>query len=266
MGNNNVNLQTAKNTKDDEFYTTYETIEKELGHYLKHFHGKTVLCNSDNPFRSNFCRYFIRNFNKLGLKQLICTSYVDMGCVSSQPNLFDGNSYPCEEAHGYVLNLRRVPAKSSVFTDDEVETFLRKAESVKLLQGNGDFRSQECVEYLKMSDIVVTNPPFSLFKELVSLLVKYQKNYLLIGNQNALTYKEIFPLIQNNQLWCYTCATVFYLPETAERLMYFCGKMTSQILLDQAKRLLNANENAAERPISGKDSDEVIQQFYASST
>lgn len=201
MGNNNTNLQTAKNMKDDEFYTTYETIEKELVHYLKHFRGKTVLCNSDNPFKSNFCKYFIRNFNKLGLKRLICTSYADMGGASSQLSSFEGNASPYKEAHGYVLSLTRVPTKSSVFTDEEIEAFLRKTKSVKLLQGNGDFRSQECVEYLKMSDIVVTNPPFSLFKELVALLVKHQKSYLLIGNQNALTYKEIFPLIQNNQAW-----------------------------------------------------------------
>lgn len=201
MGNNNTNLQMAKNMKDDEFYTTYETIEKELVHYLKHFRGKTVLCNSDNPFKSNFCKYFIRNFNKLGLKRLICTSYADMGSASSQLSSFEGNASPYKEAHGYVLSLTRVPTKSSVFTDEEIEAFLRKTKSVKLLQGNGDFRSQECVEYLKMSDIVVTNPPFSLFKELVALLVKHQKSYLLIGNQNALTYKEIFPLIQNNQAW-----------------------------------------------------------------
>lgn len=199
MGNNNSNLQTAKNIKDDEFYTTYEAIEKELQHYLKHFRGKVVLCNCDDPFKSNFCRYFVRNFNKLGLKRLICTSYVASEGSLTQTSLFDCNQIFTAETHGRVLDLKKIPSKAIVFTDDDIENFLRKTKSVRMLCGDGDFRSSECVEYLKQADIVVTNPPFSLFKELVALLVKYQKSYLLIGNQNALTYKEIFPLIQNNQ-------------------------------------------------------------------
>lgn len=201
MGNNNSNLQTAKNIKDDEFYTTYEAIEKELQHYLKHFRGKVVLCNCDDPFKSNFCRYFVRNFNKLGLKRLICTSYVASEGSLTQTSLFDCNQIFTAETHGRVLDLKKIPSKAIVFTDDDIENFLRKTKSVRMLCGDGDFRSSECVEYLKQADIVVTNPPFSLFKELVALLVKYQKSYLLIGNQNALTYKEIFPLIQNNQAW-----------------------------------------------------------------
>ena len=201
MGNNNSNLQSAKNTKDDEFYTTYETIEKELQHYLKHFRGKVVLCNCDNPFKSNFCRYFVRNFNKLGLKRLICTSYVAYDSGLTQTSLFDSSQTSTGETHGYILDLKRIPNKAIVFTDNDIENFLRKSKSVRMLCGNGDFRSPECVEYLRQADIVVTNPPFSLFKELVALLVRYQKSYLLIGNQNALTYKEIFPLIQNNQAW-----------------------------------------------------------------
>ena len=201
MGNNNSNLQTAKNIKDDEFYTTYEAIEKELQHYLKHFRGKVVLCNCDDPFKSNFCRYFVRNFNKLGLKRLICTSYVASEGSLTQTSLFDCNQIFTAETHGRVLDLKKIPSKAIVFTDDDIENFLRKTKSVRMLCGDGDFRSSECVEYLKQADIVVTNPPCSLFKELVALLVKYQKSYLLIGNQNALTYKEIFPLIQNNQAW-----------------------------------------------------------------
>ena len=201
MGNNNSNLQTAKNIKDDEFYTTYEAIEKELQHYLKHFRGKVVLCNCDDPFKSNFCRYFVRNFNKLGLKRLICTSYVASEGSLTQTSLFDCNQIFTAETHGRVLDLKKIPSKAIVFTDDDIENFLRKTKSVRMLCGDGDFRSSECVEYLKQADVVVTNPPFSLFKELVALLVKYQKSYLLIGNQNALTYKEIFPLIQNNQAW-----------------------------------------------------------------
>lgn len=218
MGNNNSNLQSAKNTKDDEFYTTYETIEKELQHYLKHFRGKVVLCNCDNPFKSNFCRYFVRNFNKLGLKRLICTSYVAYDSGLTQTSLFDSSQTSTGETHGYILDLKRIPNKAIVFTDNDIENFLRKSKSVRMLCGNGDFRSPECVEYLRQADIVVTNPPFSLFKELVALLVRYQKSYLLIGNQNALTYKEIFPLIQNNQAWTgYQFGDMkFRVPQTSE--------------------------------------------------
>lgn len=168
---------------------------------MKHFRGKVVLCNCDDPFKSNFCRYFVRNFNKLGLKRLICTSYVASEGSLTQTSLFDCNQIFTAETHGRVLDLKKIPSKAIVFTDDDIENFLRKTKSVRMLCGDGDFRSSECVEYLKQADIVVTNPPFSLFKELVALLVKYQKSYLLIGNQNALTYKEIFPLIQNNQAW-----------------------------------------------------------------
>lgn len=113
MGNNNSNLQTAKNIKDDEFYTTYEAIEKELQHYLKHFRGKVVLCNCDDPFKSNFCRYFVRNFNKLGLKRLICTSYVASEGSLTQTSLFDCNQIFTAETHGRVLDLKKFLVKLS---------------------------------------------------------------------------------------------------------------------------------------------------------
>ena len=218
MGNNNCNLQTAKNAKDDEFYTTYETVQKELSHYVKHFNKKTVLCNCDDPFKSNFCRYFIRNFNVLGLKRLICTSYVTSDIGSFQTSLFENCEEPQFNTRGYVLDLKKVPEKANNFSDKEIESFLFKSQHVQYLYGNGDFRSPECVEYLKDSDIVVTNPPFSLFKELIALLVKYQKGFLLIGNQNSLTYKEIFPLIQNNQAWTgYQFGDMkFRVPQTSE--------------------------------------------------
>lgn len=201
MGNNNSNLQTAKNARCDEFYTTYESIEEELQHYLKHFYGKTVLCNCDDPYKSNFCRYFVRNFEALGLKRLICTSYVASENLSVQMSLFNDTRSTSKDGHGYILDLKKVPHKTNLLSDYDFDSFLKRSQSIGRLHGNGDFRSPECIEYLMKADIVVTNPPFSLFKDLVALLVKYQKNYLLIGNQNALTYKEIFPLIQNNQAW-----------------------------------------------------------------
>lgn len=201
MGNNNVNLQMAKNSKDDEFYTTYETIQKEVFHYEKHFRDKIVLCNCDDPFESNFCRFFLRNFNRLGLKRLICTSYASSQMIATQICLFDADEEPLKSGRGYVLDVEKFCDIEEELSDEYISAFLLNSKYIKKLKGDGDFRSPECIRYMKIADIIVTNPPFSLFKELVSELVKYQKSYLLIGNQNALTYKEIFPLIQNNLAW-----------------------------------------------------------------
>lgn len=201
MGNKNTNLQMAKNAKDDEFYTTYETIEKEISHYTKHFENKIVLCNCDDPFESNFCKFFLRNFNVLKLKRLICTSFRSSKVVATQITLFDDDNEQISAKHGYVLDVTKFCDSDDILSDDYITNFLRSTNCIKKLKGDGDFRSPECIKYLKLCDIVVTNPPFSLFKEIVSEIVKHKKYYLLIGNQNALTYKEIFPLIQNNEAW-----------------------------------------------------------------
>lgn len=201
MANKNSNLQSAKNTKNDEFYTTYETVESEVAHYVSHFVGKTVLCNCDDPFESNFCKYFLRNFNILGLHRLICTSYCVSAVANTQLSLFDDTHQSLKEGAGYVLDVFKFSDSLSEISDAEITRFLRSANVIRKLKGSGDFRSQECIQYLKDSDIVVTNPPFSLFKEIVSEIMKYNKKFLIIGNQNALTYKEIFPLIQNNEVW-----------------------------------------------------------------
>lgn len=169
IGCNNANLQAAKNGKDDEFYTTYEDIQKEVSHYEDQFVGKTVYCNSDNPYKSNFCKFFLEHFDRLGLNGLICTSY--------EPKL----------GHGYLLDV--------TCQLDDIAKELHN--HVTILDGDGDFRSQECIEFMKVADIVVTNPPFSHFRELISLLVEHKKQYLLVANQNAITYKEVFPLIKN---------------------------------------------------------------------
>lgn len=195
MANKNTNLHRAKRCKDDEFYTTYETIENELVHYTEQFKNKTVLCNCDNPFTSNFPKFFLQNFNVLGLKRLICTSFSPYASV--QPSLFE--SFNDNNSKGYILDISKI--SKSDFTSETISDFLLSTHCVKELNGNGDFRSLECIDYLKESDIVVTNPPFSLFKEMVSEIMKYNKKFLIIGNQNALTYKEIFPLIQNNLVW-----------------------------------------------------------------
>ena len=180
----NKNLNKAKEAKKDEFYTQLEDINNELRHYREHFHGKTVLCNCDDPRVSNFFKYFAYNFEFLGLKKLIATCY-----KSQDVNLF---SEGASEQAVYLVyegdkNGNNIP------DDDEIE--------VLPLKGDGDFRSAECIEFLKEADIVVTNPPFSLFREYVAQLVKYDKRFLIIGNVNAVTYKEVFPLIMNNRIW-----------------------------------------------------------------
>ena len=187
MSNTNTNLHKAKKTRDDEFYTTYETVADELSYYKEQFRDKIVLCNCDDPLKSNFCKYFVDNFNYLHLKRLICTSYSPSEPV--QTDIFGSVKIGFQSKYGKILDVTKV--------DESFDL----ASSVGELKGNGDFRSRECIEYLKICDIVVTNPPFSLFKKLFTLIMQYQKQFLIIGNQNALTYKEIFPYIQNNQVW-----------------------------------------------------------------
>ena len=171
---NNSNLHRAKKARNDEFYTMLSDIENELRHYRDHFKGKVVYCNCDDARESNFFKYFSMNFEFLGLKKLISTGYKKDG--RGVKLVYDG------DRNG-----------NKTVDDEEVR--------VTELEGDGDFRSEECVELLKQADIVVTNPPFSLFREYVAQLVGHGKKFLIIGNMNNVTYKEIFPLIKNNKLW-----------------------------------------------------------------
>lgn len=200
---NNKRLNTAGIEKKAEFYTQYEDIQQELNHYENHFAGKTVLCNCDDPYESNFCKFFLRNFNYLKLKRLICTSYISSPVVGEQMTLFDLMDEPVQRGHGYVMDVCEVPmANGRGVSDDDIERLLKsKKRGVKKLNGNGDFRSEECIEYLKQADIVVTNPPFYLFREYIAQLLKYGKNFIVWGNNNAITYKEFFPLLKNNKVW-----------------------------------------------------------------
>lgn len=175
MAKNNANLREAKKAKNDEFYTQLSDIEKECAHYRPHFNGATVLCNCNDALHSNFAKYFSLNFEHLGLKRLICTAYKVDG-EHGKVCIYEGDK-----------NGNRVPDV------DEWECHM--------LEGDGGFASEECIALLKEADIVVTNPPFSLFREYVALLMEYNKKFLIIGNMNAITYKEIFPLIKDNQLW-----------------------------------------------------------------
>lgn len=200
----NTNLRSAAGTKQDEFYTRYEDIQNELNHYEEHFEGKTVLCNADDPFESNFCKFFLRNFNYLKLKRLICTSYNSSPVAGTQLSFFDlmEDAPSIDKAHGYVLDVIKVPMKNGRgVSDEDIDSLLRQKKWVKELKGDGDFRSEECIDYLKQADIVVTNPPFSLFREYIATLMKYEKKFILIGSQNAITYKEIFPYLKDNKMW-----------------------------------------------------------------
>lgn len=180
----NKNLNKAKEAKKDEFYTQLEDINNELRHYREHFRGKTVLCNCDDPRVSNFFTYFAYNFELLGLKKLITTCY-----KNQDVDLFSQGQ--CEKAV-YL-----------VYEGDKNGNHIPDAEEIGVLplKGDGDFRSRECIELLKEADIVVTNPPFSLFREYVAQLMAYDKKFLIIGNVNAVTYKELFPLIMQNKIW-----------------------------------------------------------------
>lgn len=180
----NERFDNAKRNKNDEFYTRLEDIERELVHYKDFFKGKTIFCNCDDPRISNFFKYFALNFNEFGLKKIISTCY-----KNQDVDLFTQND--CEKA---------VYIEYTGNPNDPTSTDFSTIE-VKELKGDGDFRSQECIELLKQADIVVTNPPFSLFREYVGQLIKYDKKFIIIGHQNAISYKEIFALIKENKLW-----------------------------------------------------------------
>ena len=198
----NANLRKADKVKNDEFYTAYEDIQKELNHYEQHFKGKTVLCNCDDPSESNFCKFFLRNFNYLGLKRLICTSYHSSSFAGTQISILDLIDDEFEVGHGYILDVSSVPMKNGRgVSDEDINKLLKSKKVVRELKGDGDFRSAECIEYLKQADVVVTNPPFSLFREYVATLMEYDKQFLIIGSQNAISYKEFFPLLKDNKVW-----------------------------------------------------------------
>ena len=198
----NTNLHKAKNSKKDEFYTQLSDIERELGHYKKHFENKVVLCNCDDPRVSNFFHYFSYNFENLKLKKLIATCY-----KNQQKDLF--STHDTEQA----IYLEYEGDKNNNKIPDCEEIGIRP------LRDDGDFRSAECIKLLQQADIVVTNPPFSLFREYMAQLVEYDKNFLILANQNAITYKEIFKLIKENKIWLGTKSgdMAFQVPDTYEK-------------------------------------------------
>lgn len=209
--NRHLELQNAQNSPSDEFYTSLEDIEQELSHYRESFKDKVVFCNCDDPYESNFFKYFAMHFNSLGLKKLIATCY-DGSPIQGEQFLL-GDIFELEDSvpedvrdsrKAYKVVITEVKDENGDGRIDlsDVEYLIRNKKNVlTLLEGNGDFRSRECIELLKESDIVVTNPPFSLFREYLAKLVEYEKKFLIIGNLNAITYKEVFPLLKDNKMW-----------------------------------------------------------------
>lgn len=201
MSDNSILNKAKYSHNTDEWYTDYKTVYEEVTHYANHFAGKVVLCNCDDPYESAFTKYFLKHFNILKLKKLICTSYKGSRIIETL-DMFDDNYVKVNNRSAYVLEVKNISCGfDEPISDEDVSSFLEKKANIKELNGDGDFRSEECVEYLKEADIIVTNPPFSKFTQLFSQLVKYNKKYLLIGNQNAITYKDVFPYIKNGSAW-----------------------------------------------------------------
>lgn len=240
MGKTNSNLHTAKVSKNDEFYTQYEDIANEIKYYKKHFEGKTVLCNCDDPLESNFTKYFILNFHQLKLKKLICTFYD----INNTKLAFAFEYYGEDVNNDGIISeediriIRESGASRTILVDDKGFNFEEKEKCwSKGIYGSGDFRSKNVIDYLKESDIVVTNPPFSLFREYVKQLMDYNKKFIIIGNINAVTYKEIFPLIKENKLWIgysiHSGDRKFYVPNNYKLNAATCG------IDDDGKRFIN---------------------------
>ena len=200
----NANLRAANNAHKDEFYTQLSDIEKELRHYTEHFRDKVVFCNCDDPYESNFFKYFALNFNRLQLKKLIATCY-NGSPVSGNELLLDfGDTVDDPKKIAYKVEISEVNdvnGDGAINLSDIQYLMQNDKNIISILKENGDFRSSECIELLKQSDIVVTNPPFSLFREYLAQLEKYDKQFLIIGNVNAITYKDSFSLIKSGKMW-----------------------------------------------------------------
>jgi len=224
-------LSKAKDAKKDEFYTQLTDIEKEMRYYRKHFKDKTILCNCDDPFESNFFKYFVLNFNRLGLKKLIATCYAGSPIANQQLSLFDVIEDVEENTNKpYKAIVTKVYDKTGdggVDMFDVAELFKSGENQLNELEGDGDYSSPECLELLREADIVVTNPPFSKFKEYVATLMEYSKKFIIIGNLNAVTYKEIFPLLKDNKAWIgpsiHSGDRKFYVPDDYPLNAAGCG-------------------------------------------
>ena len=234
----NRDLNKAKSARKDEFYTQLTDIEKEMRYYRKHFKGKTVFCNCDDPFESNFFKYFVLNFNRLGLKKLIATCYIGSpiaGIQFSLSDLFD--DFPKEDVSQKNRQIKPYKAIVNTVYDktgdgsidmmDVARLFESGENQLTRLKGDGDFRSPECLELMDEADIVVTNPPFSLFREYVSALIEHKKYFIIIGSINAISYEESFALMRDNKMWIgasiHSGDRAFYVPDDYPLSASGCG-------------------------------------------
>lgn len=230
------NFARAKEAKNDEFYTQLFDIENELKHYKEHFKGKTVFCNCDDPYESNFFKYFALNFNHLGLKKLIAVSYAGSTVAAKEVSLFEeeGEEYTITSKKAYkvtMTELKDVTGDGRVDLDDVREIIKHR---IRYLKGTGSFDSEESIELLKEADIVVTNPPFSKFRDYVTQLMEYDKKFLIIGSKNAVSYKEFFLLLKENKVWIgFTNVKTFLKPDGATQTFGNIGWFTN---LDISKR------------------------------
>lgn len=225
----NADLHAAVKAKKDEFYTQLTDIEKEMRYYKKHFKDKTVFLNCDDPFESKFFEFFVKKFNSFGLKKLIATCYAGSPIEGEQLSLFevDPDAKPGTPYKAIVTQVYDKTDDGYITMEDIRELFLSGENGLTQLEGNGDYRSPECLELLKEADIVVTNPPFSKFRDYVSLLMEYGKDFIIIGNVNAITYKEVFPLIKENKVWLgasiHSGDRAFYVPDDYPLEAAGCG-------------------------------------------
>jgi len=278
MANNN--LAKAKLAKNDEFYTQYLDIQKEIESYLEYdpdtFKNKVVYSNCDDPYESNFFRYFVLNFKRLGLKRLITTSYKPSPIANTQLGLF-GDDVTLEPVKGrpkitankFIINDVGDVDGDGSFTLEDIALQLKSNKNNEWtpLEEDGDFRSDECIELLKQSDIVVTNPPFSLFREYVSQLCEHKKQFLIIGNQNSITLKEIFPLVKDNKVW-FGCRKVkeFDKPDGSTQKFGNVGWFTN---LDHGRRhqplnLMTMSDNKKfNKKLAGKQAYKKYDNFDA---
>ncbi len=276
----NSNLSNAKKEKNDEFYTQFSDIQKEIESYLEYnrntFKGKVVYSNCDDPFESNFFRYFVLNFNRLGLKRFISTSYKPSPVANTQITLLGDDvtlkpvkGRPKIVANKFIINEVGDVDGDGSFTLEDIAQQLRtnKNNEWTPLENDGDFRSDECVELLKQSDIVVTNPPFSLFRKYMAQLVKYKRKFLIIGNQNSVTLKEIFPLVKDNKVWFgYSKVKEFNKPDGSTQKFGNVGWFTN---LDHGRRhqpldLMTMGDNQKfNKKLYGKQAYEEYDNFNA---
>lgn len=258
------NLSEANKNKSDEFYTQLSDIEKELRNYKKIFRDKVIYCNCDDPYESNFFKYFAMNFNTLGLKKLITTCYQGSPIIAEQLSLFDVEGLIVSketERHPYKIEITEVNDFNGDGAIDliDVEQLLKnKANTLTLLKGDGDFSSRECIELLKETDIVVTNPPFSKFRHFLSVITEYNKDFVIIGNTNALTYKEVFQLFKQNRIRTgYTNFNVgmyFYVPDTYEKYHK----------IENGKKMVRVSTSCwfTSLPVSKHNEDLVLYKHY----